>query len=591
MDQSLMLDENQVENRGPRDPIQNDMGNDKVWWVIFQELESQLRMFYNSRDENSGEIKERYRWGKKQWQDESVNIVKQMRPPPNRGRAPHWTVQMRYLGDWQAQLKELVGETYDLTRNMINNLPKSSMDDDPGVRERRERAEERLFFYHIFNAFGLAKQRSLDLERGEAVEMPNPEAPESLPVRPADKKRKVGEEGGEFEPEVKRGPEYDPALEFKGSGPFDFASNVARNVLTPGVVEYAKKTVPGYLLDQAVTGGLPRLGDEIDRAGKNVQVGVDAVLDAKLPSIREGAQLLEKVAQQSADPIRTFNENVSIKNTNKFLDALIPVQYSDSAFRFLQKYGETMITRVTVRRAPIAKGLEKAFQLISQGNWEAGKKAAGYDSMFHLSLIGNGNLFFEKLSKIHLDDKVDKVAMSEYWEVAVPVPVSVNEMLERTRREDLGGLGDERYYKYDPFVNNCQQFVRRMLKVNNWLTPELEAWVVQPTEKILEQNPEYLSGFSLALTNFGAVVGLGVATRNGINFKKGMRGGKKDLEEKIEIQKSNPNVLRMLDELPDLEDIEVNPIQTPASPVPPPIPALQLNNRAPDSLPSTPGVG
>lgn len=584
MDQSLMLDENQ--DLPPSFPA------DTLWRFIFQFLENYMIDWFNNRtvgtNVNEEEIMERYRWSKKQYQDLAVDLI---------DRGITWKKELKRLGDWPTILREVVGKSYEDARKWNKESFKGSNYD--WMSEERKQSEKAKNMLYVFAKHKLLEYYNQDPDMHEAVEMPNPEAPESYPVRPAGN-RKAGEEGGEFEPEVKAGPEYDPAREFKGSGPFDFASNVARNVLTPGVVEYAKKTVPGYLLDAAVTGGLPRLGDEIDRAGKNVQMGVDAVLDAKLPSLREGAQTLQKVAEASADPIKTYNENVTFDNTNKFLDKFIPVQYSDSAFRFLQKYGETLVTRVTIRRAPIAKGLEKAFQLISQGNWEAGKKAAGYDAMFHLSLIANGNLFFEKLSKIHLDDKVDKVPMSEYWEVPVPEPYpTVNTMLERTRREDSdfgGGLGDERYFKYDPFVNNCQQFVRRMLKVNGWLTPELEAWVVQPTEKILAENPEYLSGFSLLLTQTGALLGLGVATRNGINFKKRdkkgmMKGGKKDLEEKVEIVKSNPNVFRMLDELPDLDDIEANPIQTPASPVPPPIPALQLNNRAPDSLPSTPGVG
>ena len=390
-------------------------------------------------------------------------------------------------------------------------------------------------------------------------------------------------------------PASDPAsAPLTGSGPF---SDPLRNFLTKDVVAGLRNTGIGQVLDSAVTGGLTRLPNEVERAEKNVKLAYDTVTNQKVPTLTEGAQTLWKINQEAQDPIGYIQKNlppITFENVNKGLNALIPVQYSDSAFRFLEKYGETLVTEVKIRRAPIAKGLEKAFELISQGHWEEGKKAAGYDAMFHLSLIANGNLFFEKLSKIHLDDKVDKVPMSEYWPVNVPEPVTVNTMLERTRES----MGDERYFKYDPFVNNCQQFVRRMLKVNGWLTQELEDWVVQPTEKILEKNPEYLSGFSLLLTNTGALLGLGVATRNGINFK----GGRKDVnKDKPEIQKSNPNPFRILDgmirrppsPLPELDatTVNVNPIRVPVSPEPPPIPPMVQNNRAPSSLPSTPGTG
>jgi hypothetical protein len=400
------------------------------------------------------------------------------------------------------------------------------------------------------------------------------------------------DEGTLLEPSL---PASDPAsAPLTGSGPF---SDPLRNFLTKDVVSGLRNTAIGQVLDSSVTGGLTRLPNEVERVEKNVKLAYDTVTNQKVPTLTEGAQTIWKLNQEAQDPVGYIQKNlppITFENVNKGLNALIPVQYSDSAFRFLEKYGETLVTEVKIRRAPIAKGLEKAFELISQGHWEEGKKAAGYDAMFHLSLIANGNLFFEKLSKIHLDDKVDKVPMSEYWPVNVPEPVTVNTMLERTRES----MGDERYFKYDPFVNNCQQFVRRMLKVNGWLTQELEDWVVQPTEKILEKNPEYLSGFSLLLTNTGALLGLGVGTRNGINFK----GGRKDVnKDKPEIQKSNPNPFRILDgmirrppsPLPDIDatTVNVNPIRVPVSPEPPPIPPMVQNNRAPSSLPSTPGTG
>jgi hypothetical protein len=329
-------------------------------------------------------------------------------------------------------------------------------------------------------------------------------------------------------------------------------------------------------------------------AGNVLQLGQMAASSPALGNVKDGLKKFVDLTVNNPlnDPVGFVRKNVTVKALAERTHALIPLEYSPSAKKFLQKYGDTYVTEVKIRRAPIAKGLDHAFELLSMGHWEEGKIAGGYDAMFHLTLIANGNLLFEKLSKIHLEDEVDKVPMSEYWPVPVPQPVKINEMLERTRIS----MTDEKYFKYDPFVNNCQQFVRRMLKVNGWLTQELEDWVVQPVDKILEKNPSYLADFSQLLTNTGALIGLGVSTRNGINLKGGRAIDPNDRKPHTGIDKTNPNVLRILARavppLPDLDDanpIRVPPAPTPVSPEPPPIPQLVRNNIAPSSLPSTPG--
>jgi hypothetical protein len=233
-------------------------------------------------------------------------------------------------------------------------------------------------------------------------------------------------------------------------------------------------------------------------------------------TLKEGAKKLYEINSLN-DPLFKIKKQLSAKDVFKGIaqvtSSLVPLEYSPQAKAFLDKYGTTQITTIKVRRAPIAKGLDNAFELISGGHWEEGKSAGGYDAMFHLSLIANDNLLFEKLSKIHLESPPDVVPHSEFYPVEVTYPLTVNEMLEKTR----ASLGDEKYFKYDPFTNNCQQFVRRMLKVNDLLTPQLESWVVQPVEEILAKNPDWLPDFSQTLTNVGALLGFGVATRNGIH--------------------------------------------------------------------------
>ena len=185
--------------------------------------------------------------------------------------------------------------------------------------------------------------------------------------------------------------------------------------------------------------------------------------------------------------------------TNQFVSEGYP---RDSAL-WLRKNGSEQVRTIRVRRAPVNKNIERALHFISLGQWEEGKKAAGYDSMFHLALIVNGRYTIEKLAKIRLATAIERLPNEEFMDVPITDRLFIGDMLERTEAV----MGKERYFRYDAFENNCQNFVASILRANNLMTPELNLFVVQPVDELLKKQPGYLQAVSRTLTNLGGIGG------------------------------------------------------------------------------------
>lgn len=171
---------------------------------------------------------------------------------------------------------------------------------------------------------------------------------------------------------------------------------------------------------------------------------------------------------------------------------------------YLDAHGDEEVTQVIIRRAPVRAGLEVALELVSAGKWEKAKKDVGYDAMFHLSLILNRNTILEKLARINIG-KADNPPDAEVQVVKVKRPVTLREMVEKTKTH----MGDK-FYPYDPFHNNCQDFVDAVLTANsdvlNYDTGDKE-FVKQSMGTMIRNLPDYLPKFARTITSLGGLTG------------------------------------------------------------------------------------
>jgi hypothetical protein len=178
------------------------------------------------------------------------------------------------------------------------------------------------------------------------------------------------------------------------------------------------------------------------------------------------------------------------------------IDYSPPVRQFLKDHEKTNISSLTVRRQPIQQAINKAFQLLTGGSWEKSKEQLGYDKLYHLSLIVNGDTIIEKNEVVKVAQAPPKSDAAEEINVPVKGTVSITQLLHNTRQN----MGDSDYFLYDAFKNNCQVFVLSILKYNHLLTPEIERFIDQSAYKLLEKNPSYTQGLAQAVTSLGALV-------------------------------------------------------------------------------------
>ncbi len=227
------------------------------------------------------------------------------------------------------------------------------------------------------------------------------------------------------------------------------------------------------------------------------------------------ALLTENLAKISVDDFLLAKAGGSIwgsviDTVNKipgWTTALVSNKYTKATQNWITKNKTNTIETLTVRRAPIAKGLNTAFDLITAGQWSPGVKAAGYDNMYHLSIViinQNGKPSqLEKLSNLNYTDSVVEQPNTEYRKIPVPAGLNIGNMLAKTH----AAMGDDKYFQYDAFSYNCQNFIYNLLKANDMGTQADYDWILQPVSELLKHEPGFLPGLTKTITNIGAIWG------------------------------------------------------------------------------------
>jgi hypothetical protein len=182
----------------------------------------------------------------------------------------------------------------------------------------------------------------------------------------------------------------------------------------------------------------------------------------------------------------------------------------------MNNYGSWMAMKITVARTPLNQMLENSINLISFGQFEELKKQFGFDSLFHLSLIvylssGEGfkNVVVEKNEVVNIEplDKNNSTNKNtQYLNINIPYNTNLNIIIQNTRKM----MGDNKFFTYNAFNNNCQNFVYSVLKSNALLTKEAGQFILQDVsgiEKELNRKGfSYVPSIMHKITNIGSIV-------------------------------------------------------------------------------------
>lgn len=163
--------------------------------------------------------------------------------------------------------------------------------------------------------------------------------------------------------------------------------------------------------------------------------------------------------------------------------------------KLLEKIGNNKIVDITVGRKPVFGYVHAALGVLSRGKWKELMKKYGVDEFFHLFIIVR---FVDKSSgkiesvKIQKNEVVDLVLNpveggSGYESIVLDNPSgyipTINEFLMNGK-----SLMGKNFFPYNPFTNNCQDFVTALLEANGWLKVNSHA------KKFIKQDINELAG-------------------------------------------------------------------------------------------------
>lgn len=184
--------------------------------------------------------------------------------------------------------------------------------------------------------------------------------------------------------------------------------------------------------------------------------------------------------------------------------------YPPNVRQVIQQIGNDPIISMYVRRDPIKGMLSGALNLLTLGKWDEMRKKYNYDKVFHLGLeiavkvnpSSNqvARYVVEKNEVINIGPAKSATPDTEFYPVPMNGSITLNTLLAGGQRV----LGP-RYFTYDAFQSNCQDFVLALLSGSGLATPELTAIVKQPLEQVLEGLPSYTRGIAKGVTDFAAI--------------------------------------------------------------------------------------
>lgn len=157
------------------------------------------------------------------------------------------------------------------------------------------------------------------------------------------------------------------------------------------------------------------------------------------------------------------------------------------------------ITSIQLFRRPVESGLTGVMDLFTGNAVSKYFKSTGHDKLFHLGLIINNKFLYHKQANIAIEAMPKGFKKNKKLELK-PVTgfssdLTFKQMYRRTRDE----MGSKKFYAYDSFKNNCQDFIVKTLDTIG--ASYDKEWVKQDVKKIVQKSPSWFPSLAKALTD------------------------------------------------------------------------------------------
>jgi hypothetical protein len=189
--------------------------------------------------------------------------------------------------------------------------------------------------------------------------------------------------------------------------------------------------------------------------------------------------------------------------------------------QLLQDYGNRPIVRMFVRRDPIESAINTALNVISMGSWNSLKQKYGYDTFYHLQLEvivrvsdsddTNARFVLQKNEVIDVSPAKPSTDKTEMVEVPMANGHTMNSLLSNAK-QTMG----EKFYYYDAFHNNCQDFVGALLSASGLQRPDVAGFIKQPVDQLVKEI-SFTDRVARGITDLGGIVDVGLQGKGGLN--------------------------------------------------------------------------
>ena len=180
---------------------------------------------------------------------------------------------------------------------------------------------------------------------------------------------------------------------------------------------------------------------------------------------------------------------------------------------FYKKHKDKKIDKMEIFRRPVGDAIEGALNAFTGNSVDKFFKQTPYDTLFHLGIIINDKFLFHKQESFTLSSipgglkKFLKGKDMEISQVSGYGDITIKDLFRRTRDK----MGEKKFYGYDAFKNNCQDFVVAALE-SVGATFDKD-FVKQDLKKLADKIPSFTQEVGNAFTGFarGArqLIGLG----------------------------------------------------------------------------------
>lgn len=176
----------------------------------------------------------------------------------------------------------------------------------------------------------------------------------------------------------------------------------------------------------------------------------------------------------------------------------LPKSFRDT----LEKHKDKTIKNIRVCREPLAKAVSMFANLVTAGTFNEVADKQGEAGFFHLfsiiTLDDGTTLIYEKNER-----PVLQVSNKGPSDKAECVSVDANVLLGDFIGKAMQKMGEDKYIAYDPITNNCQDFLMNSLQASGLSTSELNQFIKQDVEELIEKTPSFSKILASGATGLG----------------------------------------------------------------------------------------